>query len=235
MPAAASADPIDIGLVVDGSGSIDDADWKLQREGFSAALRDSANVPLDGSVAITVVQFSSGTQVEVPRTVIDSKEKLDGVVAKIEGMEQRQGGTDPDDGIDAATEALKPYRENTKQVLCLSSDGTGGALDDSVARAKGAGIQRFSVIGIDDFGNTEWLREYYGPHVYGGGAMTIARNTVEFASLIAGSCFGDAVTLRALEVNQGAQDWHNSKTLLQARETIVRAFVETPAARRTSA
>ena len=59
--------------------------------------------------------------------------------------------------------------------------------------------------------------------------MTIARNTVEFASLIAGSCFGDAVTLRALEVNQGAQDWHNSKTLLELRETVVRAFVETPA------
>ncbi len=114
-------------------------------------------------------------------------------------------------------------------MLCLSSDGTGGELTDAVARAKTAGIERFSVIGIDDGGNTEWLREYYGPHVYGGGAMTIARNTVEFASLIAGSCFGDAVTLRALEVNQGAQDWHNSKTLLQARETIVRAFVETPA------
>ena len=87
-PATASA-AVDIGLVVDGSGSIDDADWQLQREGFSAALRDPANVPLDGSVAITVVQFSSGTQVEVPRTLIDSKEKLDGVVAKIEGMEQR--------------------------------------------------------------------------------------------------------------------------------------------------
>ena len=121
--------PIDIGLVVDGSGSIDDADWKLQREGFSAALRDPANVPLDGSVAITVVQFSSGTQVEVPRTLIDSKEKLDGVVAKIEGMEQRGSGTDPDNGIDAGTEALKPYREDAKQVLCLSSDGTGGELD----------------------------------------------------------------------------------------------------------
>ena len=114
-------------------------------------------------------------------------------------------------------------------MLCLSSDGTGGELEASVERAKTAGIERFSVIGIDDFGNTDQLRAYYGPHVYGGGAMTIARNTVEFASLIAGSCFGDAVTLRALEVNQGAQDWHNSKTLLQARETIVRAFVETPA------
>ena len=98
-----------------------------------------------------------------------------------------------------------------------------------MAGAKTAGIERFSVIGIDDGGNTAQLRSYYGPHVYGGGAMTIARNTVEFASLIAGSCFGDAVTLRALEVNQGAQDWHNSKTLLEFRETVVRAFVETPA------
>ena len=113
-------------------------------------------------------------------------------------------------------------------MLCLSSDGTGGDLTDSVAGAKAGGIERFSVIGIDDYGNTEQLRSYYGPHVYGGGAMTIARNTVEFASLIAGSCFGDAVTLRALEVNQGAQDWHNSKTLLELRETVVRAFVETP-------
>jgi hypothetical protein len=227
-PATASA-AIDIGLVVDGSGSIDSADWQLQREGFSTALRDSANVPLDGSVAITVVQFSSGTVVEVPRTLIDSQEKLDGVVAKIESMEQRQGGTDPDNGIDAGVEALKPFRENTKTVLCLSSDGTGGDLTPSVSAARTAGIERFSVIGIDDYGNTAQLRGYYGPHVYGGGAMTIARNTVEFASLIAGSCFGDAVTLRALEVNQGAQDWHNSKTLLELRETVVRAFVETPA------
>ncbi len=227
MPTAASA-AIDIGLVVDGSGSIDDSDWKLQREGFSTALRDSANVPLDGSVAITVVQFSSGTQVEVPRTVIDSKEKLDAVVAKIESMEQRQGGTDPDNGITAGLEALKPFRDDTKTVLCLSSDGTGADLTDSVAAAKAGGIERFSVIGIDDYGNTEQLRSYYGPHIYGGGAMTIARNTVEFASLIAGSCFGDAVTLRALEVNQGAQDWHNSKTLLELRDTVVRAFVETP-------
>ncbi len=227
VPTTASA-AIDIGLVVDGSGSIDDSDWKLQREGFSTALRDSANVPLDGSVAITVVQFSSGTQVEVPRTVIDSKEKLDAVVAKIESMEQRQSGTDPDAGIIAGLEALKPFRDDTKTVLCLSSDGTGGDLTDSVAAAKTGGIERFSVIGIDDYGNTEQLRSYYGPHVYGGGAMTIARNTVEFASLIAGSCFGDAVTLRALEVNQGAQDWHNSKTLLEVRDTVVRAFVETP-------
>ena len=53
-PASAA---IDIGIVVDGSGSIDSSDWQLQREGFSTALRDPANMPLDGSVALTVVQF----------------------------------------------------------------------------------------------------------------------------------------------------------------------------------
>lgn len=228
-PASAAAETVDIGLVIDGSGSIDSRDWALQREGFSTALRDPANVPLDGSVAISVVQFSSGTQVEVPRTVIDSQATLDGVVQAIEGMRQRNGGTDPQTGITAGVAALAPLREDAKSVLCLSSDGTGGSLTSSVAAAKAAGIQRLSVIGIDDGGNTQQLRSYYGPHVFGGGAMTIARNTAEFATLIAGSCFGDAVTLRALEVNQGAQDWRNSKTLLQLRETVVRAFVETPA------
>ena len=44
-------------------------------------------------------------------------------------MEQRQGGTDPDNGITAGVEALKPFREDTKTVLCLSSDGTGGDLE----------------------------------------------------------------------------------------------------------
>ena len=76
-PATASAAKLDIGLVIDGSGSIDDADWRLQREGFATALRDPANVPLDGSIAIAVVQFSSGATEEVPRTVIDSQEALD--------------------------------------------------------------------------------------------------------------------------------------------------------------
>src|SRR3954454_3845360 len=77
---------IDIGIVVDGSGSIDGSDWQLPREGFSTGLRDPAHAPLDGAVALTVVQCSSGTQVEVPRTVIDSRKALDEVVEKVETM-----------------------------------------------------------------------------------------------------------------------------------------------------
>lgn len=228
----AAAAPIDIGLVVDGSGSIDSSDWSLQRDGFSAALRDPANVPLDGSVAITVVQFSSGTQVEVPRTIIDSQANLDGVVDAVEGMQQRGSSTDPGAGIIATTAALAPLRDPTRAVLCLSTDGTtneGVSLPSAVAQAKSGGIERLSVVGIEDGGNRAALRSHYAPEVFGGGAFTLARNTVEFASLIGGSCFGSAVKLRALEINQAVQDWHNSVELIADRTTIVRAFVEAAA------
>ena len=172
-------------------------------------------MPLDGSIAIAVVQFSSGAPVEVPRTVIDSQEALDGVVAKIEGMRAAPGRHRPGPRRRRRRPGAAAVRTDAKAVLCLSTDGTtneGPDLDTRVAARHGRGIQRFSVIGIEDFGAAAELREHYGRHVYGGGAVTIARNTVEFASLIAGSCFGEAVTLRALEVNQGAQDWKNSKT-----------------------
>jgi hypothetical protein len=37
----------------------------------------------------------------------------------------------------------------------------------------------------------------------------------------------DPVELRALEVNQAVQDWHNSVTLVKDKPTVVRAFVQT--------
>ena len=91
----------------------------------------------------------------------------------------------------------------------MSTDGTlneGRSLDGAVADARAKGIERYSVIGIDDFGNTAALRSFYGQYVYGGGAVTIARNTAEHATLIGGSCLSPAVRLRAMEVNQGIQD-----------------------------
>ena len=43
-------------------------DWELQRQGFAIAVSDVASVPLDGSIAIGVVQWSSDTTVEFPLT-----------------------------------------------------------------------------------------------------------------------------------------------------------------------
>ena len=62
--AAAAEDPgpptgeqTDLVLLLDGSGSISAADWSLQLDGYAAALQDRVNVPLDGSIAVSVIQL----------------------------------------------------------------------------------------------------------------------------------------------------------------------------------
>ena len=232
-PAVAAPPKTDLTILVDGSGSIDASDWELQRQGFATALSDVANVPLDGSIAIGVVQWSSDTTVELPLTQIDDQADLDAAKNALLSMSQKQGSTASGEGVYAGTAAsLAGRRAGAKPVHCMSTDGTlnaGRSLDGAVADAKANGIERYSVIGIDDFGNSPQLRAFYGPHVYGGGAVTIARNTAEFATLIGGSCLSPAVRLRALEVNQGIQDWVGSQPIVRDRKTVVRAFVDVPA------
>ena len=233
-PAAAFAAPpkTDLTILVDGSGSIDASDWDLQRQGFATALSDVASVPLDGSIAIGVVQWASDTTVEFPLTQIDDQADLDAAKNALLGMVQKQASTASGEGVYAGTAAsVAGRRPGATPVHCMSTDGTlneGRSLDGAVADAKAKGIERYSVIGIDDFGNTAALRSFYGQYVYGGGAVTIARNTAEFATLIGGSCLSPAVRLRAMEVNQGIQDWSNSQPVVRDRKTVVRAFVDVP-------
>lgn len=67
--AAAPGDQLDLVLLLDGSGSISRSDWDLQLEGYSAALRDRVNFPVDGSVAVSVIQWSHrGTNAENVRS-----------------------------------------------------------------------------------------------------------------------------------------------------------------------
>ena len=74
-PAAAAGETTDLVFLVDGSGSINATDWRIQKDGLSAALQDPVAFPRDGSVAVGVVQWSFvrsslRTRVEVPLTVI---------------------------------------------------------------------------------------------------------------------------------------------------------------------
>ena len=92
VPAAAlaAAPKTDLTILVDGSGSIDAGDWDLQRQGFAIALSDVASVPLDGSIAIGVVQWSSDTTVEFPLTQIDDQADLDAAKNALLNMSQKQ-------------------------------------------------------------------------------------------------------------------------------------------------
>lgn len=239
--AVAEGETTALAFLVDGSGSINTTDWQIQKDGLSAALQDAATFPRDGSVAVAVVQWSfvsssQRTRVEVPLTVINSQATVDSLVAQVQGMSQLGSLTNPGDGIRTGTDHLLAEAEGTATadwILCMSTDGTtnsGESLASATAYAQSSGVDKYSVIGIEDppFANDIVLRDHYSPHVFGGGSVTTARNSIEFANLIVGGCLGDPVQLRALEVNQAVQDWRNSVPLTTGKRTVVRAFVEVP-------
>ncbi len=240
--ASAAGEAIDLMFLVDGSGSISSVDWQTQKDGLSAALQDAAAFPRDGSIAVGVVQWSwqnssSRTRLEVPLTVIDSQGTADGLVAQIQAIPQIGSLTNPGDGIRRGTNELLAAGEDpgtTDWILCMSTDGTtnsGESLSSATAYAQSSGVDKYSVIGIEDppFASAATLRNHYSPHTFGGGSVTIARNSLEFANLIIGACLGDPVELRALEVNQAVQDWQNSVSVITGKYTAVRAFVQVPA------
>lgn len=241
-PAQAVGETSDVVFLVDGSGSISSTDWQIQKDGLAAAIQDTAAFPRNGSIAVGVVQWSfvsssQRTRVEVPLTVLDNQPDVDSVVAQIQAMSQLGSSTNPGDGVRRGTDLLLAGGEQpaaTDWVLCMSTDGTtnsGESLATAASYASANGVDKYSVIGIEDppFENAASLRAHYSPHVFGGGSVTIARNAVEFANIIIGGCLGDPVELRALEVNQSVQDWHNSVPVITNKATAVRAFVQVPA------
>ncbi|MFC7615052.1 DUF1194 domain-containing protein [Actinokineospora soli] len=238
--AAAEGETTDLVFLVDGSGSISAADWQIQKDGLSAALQDAAAFPRDGSIAVGVVQWSwissaQRTRVEVPLTVLDDQADVTGVVGQIQAMSQLGSLTNPGDGIRRGTDLLLADGEDPAEwVLCMSTDGvtnSGESLSSALGHATASGVDKYTVVGIEDppAATGAVLRGHYSPHVFGGGSVTIARNALEFANIVIGGCLGDPVELRALEVNQAVQDWHNSQPLITAKPTAVRAFVQVPA------
>lgn len=235
--AAAPGDQLDLVLLLDGSGSISRSDWDLQLEGYSAALRDRVNFPVDGSVAVSVIQWSyrganaENVRVEVPLTVLDSAATVDSVIADMLAIVQIGSSTNPGDAILAGTaELVERGRAGADGVLCMSTDGprnSGVTLASATATARAAGVDRFSVVAIADGSfNEARARTEYGPHVFGGGTVTFARTTAEFTTLISG-CAADPLHLVALEVTQGVQDLDNSVLVVRGRDTLVRAYLAT--------
>jgi hypothetical protein len=69
-PRASLADNFAMALVVDASGSIGNADYTLQKQGYANAITDL--IPTDGTIAISVIEFAANNQVQIGWTVVDS-------------------------------------------------------------------------------------------------------------------------------------------------------------------
>lgn len=226
----------DVVFVMDGSGSIDSNDFRLQKDGIIAALNNSLIVPRDGSIAIALVQFgNSTTRVEVPYTIVNNASDVANLVAQVNGISQIRSSTNPGDGINRAMSVLNTSgRPTANQNICLSTDGLRNAGASPVtainnAKASAIGLDQFGVIAIEDppfFFADDFHREY-DPLVFGGGAVTVVRNAAEFANTVGPTCFQAELELIGLEVNQAIQDWDNSVQLIWNKTTYVRAHIQT--------
>jgi len=163
-----------LAMVLDGSGSINAQEWNIMINGLSDAVKN--NLPHDGSVEFTVIQFSTGTtgnaRVEVgPIVVTDGN--YQSVATSVENIKQLKGNTPLAAGIDLAKKTLDLNNEEyTRQIVNIVTDGVPNVPSGSAkAAAVTARDNMISTLGmnseedeIDAEGvgisssNIEWLR-----------------------------------------------------------------------------
>ena len=61
---------VQLAMILDGSGSINSTEWAIMIDGLAAAVENPDCVPQDGSVELTVIQFSTIARLEVGPVVI---------------------------------------------------------------------------------------------------------------------------------------------------------------------
>ena len=119
-----------LGMVLDGSGSISSSDWNLMRTGLANAIDDPDIFPHDGSVELTVIQFgvnpnSRNCRVEVSPTIV-TEDNYESVVNTISVLSQGDGWTPMAGGIYLTADTLHNsinFDPAYRQVINLVSDG----------------------------------------------------------------------------------------------------------------
>jgi hypothetical protein len=200
-PAGAQT-PVDTALVlaVDASGSIDEAEFRLQKEGIAAAVRSPRVVDAiagggHGRVAIAYVEWGSPGG---PRTVVgwafvsDAGSAAGLAEAILAAPRSRQSYNAIGDAIDHAAGLFAGCRcEATRRVIDISGDNADmrslnpapAARDAAVAR--GITVNALAVLEEDRRGpdrtgpgGKPWLVEYYESDVIGGaGAFVMAAHS----------------------------------------------------------
>jgi len=154
-PLSASATPIiDLGLVIDSSGSIGAANFASIKTAYSNVL---ALLPTDGTIAITVDDFSGNGQHSIfNNTIIAGASDLTNLLTFINAMLFFDGFTALSDGIaDTADRIAASAFGATKNVIDVSTDGIEndstrffGNVAAASAYALSVGINQVNCLGI---------------------------------------------------------------------------------------
>lgn len=195
---AAAQQKVDLELIlmVDGSGSVDDDEFVLQRLGYAQALRNPRvmsairNGPL-GRIALSYVEWS-GPQLKVPIvpwTVLSDKASIEAVAKQLEKQPRMLygGGTAIGDAILYGARSIESNAfDGKRRVVDLSGDGPDrdglpAAFGRDEAVAKG-----ITVNGLPILGEFSGLDVFFLDNVIGGpGAFSIpARTFKDFDSAV---------------------------------------------------
>lgn len=165
--AVTSTERVDLFFLIDGSQSITQQDFELQKQGLAEAVKDPNVVPQDGTVRVCVIQFSSNASMEVPLTIIDP-DNASLVADDIMNITQMKGNTNMSGAFRVAIENL-PSDSSGIQVIDLSTDGypTGGDSEENVRNARNdalsEGFDVVNTLGVGMDIDQDFLKELAYP------------------------------------------------------------------------
>jgi uncharacterized protein YegL len=161
MMSAPSNAVIQLGFILDRSGSIGSGNWTVIVNGLASAI--NTLVPVDSSYEITVVSFANGATTDVNRAVINSVATRSAVAAAVSAIPFSGGGTDMTAGLTTMTTALTSGSQTgiTASYVNLATDGVPNSTATAAAAAAAmvaAGIDNISVEGIGTGVNAAYLQ-----------------------------------------------------------------------------
>lgn len=174
LPKSASAVPVDLELVLlaDVSGSLDAADFALQRDGYEAAFRDASIISriesgAIGSIAVTLVYWSSGQSQVVGWMEIDDAASANAFADAIAAaLRPSSGSTGMTAALNYGASLFANNFEGTRSVIDVSGDGAETnvcsyndpncvPLQNARDNALASGIDAINALWIDD-------RDFFG-------------------------------------------------------------------------
>lgn len=147
---SANAATLELGLAIDGSGSMSVAEFNLQRDAYISVLSDLSVLPRDGTTAIGIKVFSS-TVINVFTMAEITVANHGALIAALTAMTRPGGSTSISGAInDFTTEIFGNSIMSTRQIIDVSTDGVNnvGNLNTARTNAIAAGIDQINCIGI---------------------------------------------------------------------------------------
>ncbi len=142
-----------LGFALDASGSVSSSNYNLLRSGLNAAL---AGLPVDGTIEITVLSYSSGNLTVVAPTILTAA-TLPTIQAAITSHSKSGGGTNTGGAISGLT-ALMTGSANfadagTKSIINLATDGFPNSQAAAVTAAAAAAVAGIDALSIEAIGS----------------------------------------------------------------------------------